>query len=503
MAKSQTDVLNNEAFATRETAFGETAMFLSWLPNPDIILRKAGKQIEVFDELITDPFIKGCLTSRKAGVLKLEWDIDMGKARSTQAEMFKSIFNNMKLYDIINKMLNASALGYQIFEIMWQDVNRMTLPVDLVQKPAQWFLFGMKNELLFRSNNSPFGEPVPPNKFLVVANNQSYNNPYGEAILSSCFWPATFKKGGLKFWMKFTEKFGIPWVVGKVPPNFTEAQSATLLTELSNMVQDGVIITPETVQVDMQFPGTGSIDVFERLIGFCKDEISMAFLGHTKAGQSVPGQLGNGKESGEVREDIIMGDKRLVEDTLNDLIKMVYSLNFPAGEAPKFIMFEESDVDTNLANRDKVLWDMGVRWSPNYIKKRHYLDEGDFTIENTPTPTTSAAIPVAPKATTPLPLTDTPTDTGIQSFAQDEVTPGQQLIDNIQSDILRKSKELIGNLTKPVKDYINGKNDFASAIDGLAKIYPKLNTDELYNELVKMQFAAELVGRFEVKSEKG
>lgn len=32
-----------------------------------------------------------------------------------------------------------------------------------------------------------------------------------------CFWPVAFKKGGMKFWLRFAEKFGSPWVIGKHP----------------------------------------------------------------------------------------------------------------------------------------------------------------------------------------------------------------------------------------------------------------------------------------------
>lgn len=505
MPGTKTDYLNSEAIASRDTAFGEIGKFLSWLPNPDIVLQKSGNSIEVFDELLTDPFVKGCFSSRKAGVLKLEWDLENDNVDEKQQEFFKQILNNLDVYRLIAEMLNAPAYGYQIFELMWDNINGSLIPIDIVQKPARWFNFAYNNDLQFKSANNPMGEPVPVNKFLAVVNEGSYDNPYGSAILSQCFWSAVFKKGGLKFWTKFTEKYGTPWAVGKVPQSFTPAEVDKFLESLTNMVQDGVIVIPDKTDVKLEYPSSTSVDIYERLLLYCKDDISMAFLGHTKAGQSTPGQLGNNHVADDVRSDIVMADKRLIESAINKLIKIIFSVNFSSGQPPKFIMYEESDIDVNLANRDKILWDMGVRFSPDYIKKRHFIEEGDFTIADNPAPNEPPITNIIP-TDQPAPTdTITPSDTSADTkFAAEPVVPsGQLIIDKKLEEITSSSKALIGNLTKQVKDYINGKSEFSEAIDGLSKLYPKMNSDELYDQLVKLQFAAELVGRFEVKSELG
>jgi len=420
--------------------------------------------------------------------------------------VFKDVLKNLKIYSIIEKMLNVTAYGFQVFEIMWQDIGGLLLPVDLVQKPSRWFCFSPTNELLFKSQNNPLGEVVPPNKFIVIANEANYDNPYGTAVLSQCFWAATFKKGGLKFWVKFTEKFGIPWVIGKTPVSWPQDDVDKLVTTLTTMVQDGVLVAPETVDVSLHYPSSASVDIFDRLLQFCKDEISMSFLGHTKAGQSTPGQLGNNDQAVDVRGDIVMADKRMVEDTINEFIKLIYSVNYTTGNAPKFVMYEESDVDLNLATRDKVLWDMGIRYSEDYIKKHHFLEDGDFTIESAPAMPKLTQPPMQPTDKSQPAPTDnmTPSDTNPDApafAAEPDVPSGQLIIDKKLDDMLRNSKEIIGNLTKPVKDYLKGKTEFQSAIDGLAQIYPKMNSTELYDQLVKIQFAAELVGRLEVQSE--
>ena len=48
------------------------------LPDPDIVLKKQGKDIRVYKELLCDAHVFACCQSRKAGVLSLEWEINRG-----------------------------------------------------------------------------------------------------------------------------------------------------------------------------------------------------------------------------------------------------------------------------------------------------------------------------------------------------------------------------------------------------------------------------------------
>lgn len=510
MAKQSANILNDLFTMKRENAFGEYSQFMMWLPNPDFVLTKANKTIEVYNELLSDPFVSGCLESRKSGVLKLEWDLDRGKTRSREIKLFQSLFDSFDLYGMISKMLDAVATGMQVFELEWAEINGWILPAKLHHRPAHWFVFGPDNDLRFRSKNAPFGEPIPLNKYLLVSRNATYANPYGEAVLSKCFWPATFKKGGLKFWVNFTEKFGMPWAVATAPRGTDQARLDELKKALDSMVQDGVLVTGDDINVKLEFAGQQSATLYDALLLYCKDDISMAFLGHTKAGQSTPGELGNNKSAATVREDIVLSDKRLIENAFNSLIKTTYSLNFANGAPPKFIMFEEDDIDIDLANRDKVLFDIGVRFTPKYMKEKYYFSDQEFTISQQPSQPASNLLGAPPSPTPDATPADNPsagqaqvnqiTDSGAPQFAQ-EVSPGQKIIDDQMQIIFEKSKEIIGNLTKPVKNYLNKKSDYKAAIDGLAAMYPKLNTDELIDKLTSIQFAAEIVGRYEVRAD--
>ncbi len=91
-----------------------------YLPNPDIVLKKQGKDITVYNELLTDAHLGGCVASQKSGVLSLECYIDRGKAKSRHAKLIEDVFKSLDLERIVSEILNAPLFGYQILEVIWE-----------------------------------------------------------------------------------------------------------------------------------------------------------------------------------------------------------------------------------------------------------------------------------------------------------------------------------------------------------------------------------------------
>lgn len=125
------------------------------------------------------------------------------------------------------------------------DILGALQPLDVVGKPGEWFTFDNQAQLRFRSREHPLhGEALEPRKFL-LARQETYANPYGFMNLSMCFWPTVFKRGGLKFWVTFTEKYGTPWLVGKQPRGTPGPEVDALLDKLEAMIQDAVAAIPD------------------------------------------------------------------------------------------------------------------------------------------------------------------------------------------------------------------------------------------------------------------
>jgi len=461
-----------EEIATRKRAINYTS-FLGFLPNPDSVLKKQGKDISIYEELTKDSHAGSCILSRKSGVLSLEYGIDKGKSKNKYAKLIEEILEKINIYNLIESITKAPLYGYQPLEIMWEYVNGLILPTSIIAKPPEWFMFSEDNNLLFKSANNLQGELLPDKKFLCPVYNGSYKNPYGEPELSKIFWPVTFKKGGLKFWVIFTEKYGMPFLIGKYQRGASNEEIEKLLDTMENMLQDAVAAIPEDAQLEIKEPlvKSSSANIYKELLKQCEEEISKAIIGQTLTTQvGEKGSYAASKIHQEVRKDIIIADKKLVEHTINELIKWILELNFGNVEAPKFSMWEKEDVDKDLAERDDLLTKNGnVKLTKQYYMRSYSFNEDEIITNESFT---------QPTQTT-------------KEFAE---TATEEEIKIPEKDLETQENELI----KPILKMVEQTKDYEELYKNLIEIYPKLQTKELENSLSKAIFISETAGRLNI-----
>ena len=448
----------------------------SYLPDPDIVLRKQGKDMKVYNELLCDPHVFACIQSRKAGVLSLDWEINRGLDKDKNAELIEELLKKLDIYRLINDILDATSFGFQPIEIIWGKVGNLILPIELKAKPPEWFCFDDDNKLNFLTKENYYGEELAKYKFLCPQSNPSYENPYGERTLSRVFWSVTFKKGGLRFWVVFTEKYGIPHLIGKHPRGASKEETDELADMLEDMVQDAIAVIPDDSSVEIQEANkSSSAEIFEKLIDKMNAEISKAILGQTLTTEiGSTGSYAASNTHMAVRQDIVDSDKKLVEKTINQLIQWIYEINFSNAEIPVFEMFAPEDVDLTLAQRDKILYDTGVKFTKEYFIKTYGLEDEDFEIrEDLP--------PVQPPQ--------------FKQFKEEEVlVPGQAQIENLYKFISdEKLSEQAQSLLKPIISLIESCDSYEELEELLTE--KNLHSKKFEQDLQKAIFLCELQGR--------
>ena len=471
-----------EELATRKRSIDYYGLLL-YLPNPDPVLKRLGKDLTVYKELLSDPRTSGCAESRKAGVKSLEWDIDKGKAKSRQAKIIKDCFNNLDVYQIISEALDAVLFGYAVLEVIWEKTGSYILPVKIQGKPQHWFIFDPDGNLKLKTKDNPIeGEPLPNYKFLLVQHNATYDNPYGDPALSKCFWPVTFKRGGLKFWAMFTEKYGMPYLIGKQPRGTSKAETDAFADILESMIQDAIAVIPDDSSVEiMEASGkSASSAIYRELLEYCDQEIAIALLGQNLTTEVREGSYAAAKAHMLVRKDLIDSDKKLIEKTFNTLIKWIYELNFTDGELPQFILYEEEDIDKDLAERDEKLANIlqvsGLKLSKRYFQKTYGLEDEDFE-ESQQFSNFSASF--AEK----LPFFDQKT--------LDEA------IDNLNPEKIQK---LMEDVLKPIIKLIQEGNSYEEIMEKLVETFPDMQISALEELLAKAIFVSELWGMLNARA---
>ncbi len=478
MAKANKKELT-DIIATRASAW-DTYSFWHYLPNPDPVLKRMGKDVSVYREILSDPHVKGCVRRRKAAVKSLEYRIT--KTGNDKAdELIISMINSLDLQKLIGEILDATLFGYQALEVTWAIENSQYVPLAVTGKPQEWFVFDDENVLKFRSKDKPLkGEDLPPNKILLATQDATYTNPYGAADLALCFWPATFKKGGFKFWLKFTEKYGSPWIVGKHPRTAKPGEVDALVDSMESMIGTAVVGIPNDSSVEIiEAAGkSGSSESFESFLKYCKSEITIALLGQNQTTEAEANRA-SAQAGLEVTEDIRDADAGIVERVMNELLGWICDYNFNnLPEQPKFELYEQEAIDKLQAERDETLTKAGARFSEQYFKRVYGLEDGDLLLQD--------------ERTGKAPPAD---------FAEHEKNP--RPVDGL----VQQAEQVLGKQTDSwiaeIKQALAQCESLEAFNAKLETLLPKLSIDEYAQLLADAKNTAYMQGRYEVIDDAG
>ncbi|MDB5243514.1 MAG: hypothetical protein JWP57_4139, partial [Spirosoma sp.] len=314
-------------------AAGDFSGFFGLLPNPDPVLKKMGKDIQAYRDLLVDPLVKGARRRRTAAVLAMERGIDDEKSKGTPARVRKAVENvlaHLDMQRIVRDQMDGSFFGYRVSEVMWGLVDGVPGPLDLIAKPSEWFGFHPETGALrFKKVGSLGGVEVPDRKFVTVGKMRSWENPYGEPDLAACFWPVTFKRAGYKFWVTFTEKYGMPWPVGKLPRSAQPKEVDDLAGKLEAMVRDAVAVVPDDASVELlAVASTANADLYEKLLMFSRSEITIALLGNNQSVE-IQANRASAMAAQDGEADLRDDDAQMVAAGINQLIQYYCDVNFP------------------------------------------------------------------------------------------------------------------------------------------------------------------------------
>ncbi|RTL21736.1 MAG: DUF935 family protein [Rhodocyclaceae bacterium] len=453
------------------------------MPNPDSVLRELGLTETAYTEILQDSQVAGAFRSRKAGVQKLRWAVDRDQTKSAEAQAIEEMFSRLDMFGIIGAIMNCLPWGFQPLEIVWRRRGSLIEPEKITAPPRKYFRFNRAGDLLLASQFNPSGGAVPPRKFLIARHEATTENPYGNAILGQCFWPVKVKKGGMRWWVNFAEKYGMPWPLIRYHEG-DEERLQSFMSVFTAAVQDAVLLFPDSLSVDIAQTGSpASAEIFERLRNACREEIDTAWLSHNAGTTATPGKLGGDVSAESARGDLIGADIKLVEDVFNTLIRWIYELNWGnVSRPPQFMLYEESDVDKGLADRDKILFDIGFRPKKDYFVDVYRLKPEHFDIDPN-----AAGADSAP------------------TFAEGKGREGddaQAVIDAIAGRLTPEQLQFQAEqFLKPVVALITRSASYSEAMEGLAELYPKVNTGDLQAVLERAIFIAETVGRVSVNAE--
>ena len=487
---------------------------LSLLPNPDPILRKAGKSEEVFEAIQADAHVIGELRLIRADLSRFKHRLVAGgdgKSRRSkralelcQAFLERAPAPLTKWTDMHWHVGQAPFRGQSLTEIVWERTGDLLMPAKLLDRPNRRFAYDPDGALRVLTRDQPlYGVPAEEAYFLLNRHMPSYDNPYGVALFSSCFWPHLFKTAGFRFTVKFCERVGIPFPLGTYPAGTPEPDIAKLEEALKSLLEAGYAAYQEggaiTLLESKIAGGSGKL-VQQQLVELCNTEMSKALSSQTlstdqpNSGSRAAAETGRGRSA-----DVNEGDREAIAYTYDHLWRLITRFNFgedAIGDAPTSEFLSEEAASKDRAEIYKTFAELGG----NPSRKAMATDLG-IELANPDDPEDQLAPPVAaPAPGEPL----NPAAIAGQAAAEfarrtTGEFPDQEALDAV--DLGDELQRMAEGLTKPLLERVKNGVPPEELLADLANLYPQLDDEALQAMLARAIFIGEVFGRLSAKAE--
>ncbi|WP_320034806.1 DUF935 family protein [Halarcobacter sp.] len=407
------------------------------------------------DKINRDSTVIAAKARRKSATLKKEilitCDDDIIK------ENLEETFN----YDVINSILDIPFQGFGVFELVWKEKDGIYYP-ELIERYYREFL--LKDRVL---KYAPYGIPqdIPIYKAVHGVYEAKPDKPYGQPLYNPLFWLIEFKNASMEFWVELLERFGTPWVIAK-----TEGNKDELADEIYNMLGgDGATIDIDD-EIDLKTAEKSGN--FKELIEYIDDQIRELLTGGNLTGNVKGGSHAAANVHNEIREDLARADENIVNKVIRQVVKLFKEGNYLNDDIQAKLK-DKDDPNKELVDRDKVIADMGYRPKKEYIEKTYNIE-----VEDAAPPQEQAMIQNHKMSFS-------------KALPQDELDYQTQNIDT--SNPLTFQKQIL--------EIVENSRSYDEVQKKLLSLSKNINTNDLYDNLVKYMTNSSIQGVAEIEDE--
>ncbi len=500
----------NREIATTQDGVDITRGYTGPLLEPyDSVLRNRGGDLQIYEQVFSEPMVKACFNQLQLAVTRCEWGVDPGGDRPIDkeaAEYARQQLHKSGWDNVTTKMHMGWFFGFAVAEIIYQpEGNRIGIGAIKVRNTRR-FRFGKEGDLrLLTMQNMHEGIPAEAPYFWHFCCG-AYNDdePYGMGLAHWLYWLVLFKRNSRKFWLIYHEKFGMPTAVGKYDANATPQEKTRLLQAARAIQTDSGMIMPkemELVLLEAMRSGNAGYKEFQDAMDA---EIQTLILGQTASTQGTPGKLGNDQLQGDVRMDIVKAHSDLINESFNNgPLKWLTQVNFPGAAIPRVYRVTEAPEDLDArASRDEKVSKLGYRPTPGYVAETY----GEGWVESNPPPANPG------DALTPSAISDA-------SFAQAGRTvmellqrhhaaafAGAGLVDPavlMAQQLNRTLAPVGGQWVDQIRDLVNSADSLDSLYDQVLALAPDMDLEAFAKAKADALTAATLAGRYDLLQSTG
>jgi SPP1 gp7 family putative phage head morphogenesis protein len=350
MAQVTTQNLKDEKLLQEvSNEYGINNDFMSLLPKSDVILRKAGVDIDIYLEMMKDPQILSVAQKRRAYIQSYSYKIE-SEDKTTQA-FIEDVFKNIDVTNLIAGLFTGVQCGYAVLELIWEvDSKGKYIIQDIKRRNPLRFSFTTNGKLMYKDPQTMQNIEAPYGKFIIYTHDAlDDSNKYGNALNSSCFWYWSFKKKGWGFWLNVMQRYGLPPLIYKALENGLDDEDLDNKASSLGAVQSGASIVIDKEEDIKAVDIKADKESFEKFIQLSDQQIAKVYLG--SAGlteQSKYGTYTNSKTQENGLENIVIADLKGFQNSIKKyIIEPLIKFNFGDDVViPDFYFVKNEDNET-------------------------------------------------------------------------------------------------------------------------------------------------------------
>ena len=342
----------------------------------DSVLQSRGGNYTLYEEVLRDDQVASTFQQRRLAVTSAEWGVRPGgtdRESHKAADQLRRFLENIGWDGVTEKMLYGVFFGYAVAECLWDRDGTEIILQDIQVRKQRRFAFDKERGLRLLLRERLQGDKMPERKFWHFCTGSDHDDePYGLGLAHWLYWPVYFKRNGIKLWLIFMDKFGMPTAKGTYPVNATEEEKRRLLAALRAVQTDSGIIVPEGMQIELIEAARGGQVHYEGFVDRMNAAIAKVVLSQTLTTDASGGQYKANVQKA-VRNEVVRADADLICDTFNrSVARWLAEWNYPKAKAPKVWRQVSEEMDLRpRAERDKILFSMGFCPTLDYVQETY------------------------------------------------------------------------------------------------------------------------------------
>lgn len=326
-----------------------------------------------------DDRLQSVAPKRKKSVARHGWEIltvDDSPEAQKQKAVLEKFYNNISCTTalepderggislLIRQMMDAIGKRYAVHEIVWQppsggsapatlNPQSSTLSAQFIFCPLWWFEGTMGKLRYLASEMALYGVDMEQDGWLVTV---------GDGLMEACSVAYMFKHLPLIDWLNFSEKFGMPGLLGKSPGQKGSPEWDSMVEAVRDFGQDFAAVVSAGSSIEMvERKGAGDVPA-KALVDMMNEAMTILWRGGNLGTMSKADSIGASLQESET--DILdIDDAQMISETLTSQVSR-FVLSYTFGNAPQLAYIriktaEKTNVDSDL-KVDTFLLPLGV-----------------------------------------------------------------------------------------------------------------------------------------------